>query len=72
MPVINTIKQFIDERGITPYRFAQNAGISLNTAYALYNTPSQRVGAAVLDKICDAYKIQPSEILLWVDPDKTD
>lgn len=71
MPVVNTIKGFLDEKNITPYRFSQETGIALNTAYALYKNPQQRPGAAVLDKICDTYKVQPNEVLLWVDPDKS-
>lgn len=69
MPVVNKIKEFIENRRISPYRFAQEAGLSFNTAYALYNNPMQRIGAAALDRICDAYKIQPSEVIVWIDPD---
>lgn len=69
MPIVNKIKEFVDTRGISAYRFAQEAGITYNTAYSFYNNPKKRIGAAVLDRICDAYKIQPSEIIEWVDPD---
>jgi DNA-binding Xre family transcriptional regulator len=68
MPVKNKIKQFLDGRGITPYRFRLDANIAQKTAYDLYNDSSQLPGSNVLSKICDAYKVQPGEVLEWVDP----
>lgn len=70
MPLVNKIKEFIDRRGITPYRFAKEVGITTNTVYPLYNNPNQRMGVLVLEKICDVYKVQPSEIIGWVDSDE--
>lgn len=67
MPLVNRIKEFVDSRGITPYRFAQETGITSNTVYALYHNPNQRVGAAVLEKICATYKVQPNKILVWIE-----
>ncbi len=68
MPVRNTIKAFIDARGITPYQFGKETGIAQGTAYALYNNPEQRPSPSVLDKICDFYEVQPSAFLEWVKP----
>ena len=62
----NKIKPFLDSRGVTPYRFRQDAGISPTTAYDLYNNPDQLPSSTVLSKICDAYEVQPSEVLEWV------
>lgn len=70
MPVRNTIKAFIDKRGITPYQFGKETGIAQKTAYALYNNPEQRPSPSVLDKICDFYQVQPSVFLEWVNPTK--
>lgn len=61
----NKIKAFLDERGITPYRFRQDVGIAHRTAYDLYNNPEQLPSSTVLSKICDAYEIQPNEVLEW-------
>ncbi len=66
MPVRNTIKEFVDGLGITPYQFGKDAGIAQNTAYALYKNPGQRPSPSVLDKICDTYKVQPCKILRWM------
>lgn len=68
MPVINIIKRFVQKRGITAYQFGKDTGIAQNTAYALFNNPHQRPSPSVLDKVCDFYEIQPSEILKWVPP----
>ena len=62
----NKIKQFLDSRGITPYKFRQDTGIAQRTAYDLYNNPEQIPSSTVLDKICDAYEVQPGELLEWV------
>ncbi len=35
-------------------------------AYDLYNNPDQLPSSAVLSKICDAYEVQPGELLEWV------
>lgn len=66
----NKIKQFLDARGITPYRFKQDVGIAQRTAYDLCNNPSQIPSSTVLAKICDTYRIQPGEILEWVADEK--
>lgn len=65
MPVRNKIKEFLDTRGITPYRFRKDTGIAQRTAYDLYNNPDQLPSSTVLSKICDTYEIQPSVILEW-------
>lgn len=66
MPVKNKLKDFLNQRGITPYRFQKEVGIAVRTAYDLYNNPEQIPSSVVLTKICDAYEIQPGEILEWV------
>ena len=62
----NKIKQFLDSRNITPYKFRQETGIAQRTAYDLYNKPGQLPSSTVLEKICDAYEVQPAELLEWV------
>lgn len=71
MPVINKIRTFLQSRDITAYRFQKDVGIAQRTAYDLYNNPDQLPSSTVLSKICDAYKIQPGEILEWVDREAT-
>ena len=61
----NTIKQFLDGRGITRYRFMKDVGIAQNTAYNLCGNPYQLPSSDVLSRICDTYEIQPGEILVW-------
>ncbi|HLP92219.1 MAG TPA: helix-turn-helix transcriptional regulator [Nostocaceae cyanobacterium] len=67
MPVRNKIKQFLDQKGITAYKFRKDVGIAQRTAYDLYNNPDQLPSSTVLSKICDTYKVQPNEILEWVE-----
>jgi DNA-binding Xre family transcriptional regulator len=65
MPVINKIKPFLDSRGMTPYQFRKTVGIAQRTAYDLYNNPEQLPSSVVLSKICDAFEVQPGELLEW-------
>ena len=68
----NKIKSLLESRGITTYRFQRDAGIAQRTAYDLVNNPDQLPSSTVLSKICDAYEIQPSEVLVWVKRKSTD
>lgn len=67
MPVINTIKEFLDSREITRYRFWQDTKIAQRTAYDLYNNPEQLPSPDVLRKVCDRYKVQPGLLMKWID-----
>ena len=69
MPVRSKIKEFLDSRGITRYRFMQDVGIAQGTAYSLYANPEQLPSSTVLAKICDTYQIQPGVVLEWVPGD---
>ncbi len=62
----NTIREFLEKRGITRYRFYKDVGIAPKTAYDLYSSPEQLPASTVLAKICDTYKVQPGELLIWV------
>lgn len=64
----NRIREFLKERGLSVYRFQRDVGIAASTAYALNSTPEQLPSSTVLSKICDAYEVQPNEILVWVKP----
>ncbi|WP_083617911.1 helix-turn-helix domain-containing protein [Planktothrix paucivesiculata] len=67
MAVINKIKHFCDNREITPYRLWKDVGLAPKTAYDLYNNPEQLPSSSVLSRICDRYRVQPSELLEWVE-----
>ncbi len=71
MPVINTIKPFVDSRGLSVYRFRKDTGLAQATAYRLYNNSYDIPSGEVLKAICSAYKIQPGEILQWI-PDESE
>jgi len=68
MPVRNTVKRFVDERGVTRYQFAKDTGISPTTAYGLYDNPNQVPNVTVLNKLCDFYQVQPCTFLEWIPP----
>jgi DNA-binding Xre family transcriptional regulator len=72
MPVKNKVKQFLESRGISVYRFQKDAGIAVRTAYDLANNPDQLPSSTVLSKLCDVYEVQPSEFLEWVKIAKKD
>lgn len=66
MSVKNRLREFVEERRISVYRFWKDTGLSRPTAYRVCKDPDYPLAGEVLDKICDAYKIQPGEILYWV------
>ena len=66
--IINTLKEFIDSRGLTVYQFWKQAGITQSAGYRLYHNRDVLPLKRVLDKICTAYQIQPWELLRW-EPD---
>jgi len=64
--VKNRVGEFVKKREITPYRFWKDTGLSRPTAYRVCSDPDYPLAGDVLGKICDAYSIQPGEILYWV------
>jgi DNA-binding Xre family transcriptional regulator len=66
MPVKNKIKEFIESKGISVYKFRKDTGIAQRTAYDLYHDPWQLPNSNVMTKICDSYQVQPSEIIEWI------
>ena len=66
MPIRNRIKEFVDSRKLTPYRFVKETGLAPGTGYKLYNDPRHLPSVLTLQIICDTYEVQPSEILKWV------
>lgn len=62
----NTVKEFLSARGLSVYRFIQDTGISPATGYKLAKKSSYLPSVRVLESICDAYKVQPGELLKWV------
>lgn len=66
MPIKNKIKEFVDDQGISVYRFRKDTRIAQRTAYDLYNKPEQLPSPNVLRKICDTYQVQPSALIEWI------
>ena len=64
----NKLKSLLESREISVYRFQRDVGIAQRTAYDLVNNPCQLPSSVVLSKICDAYQIQPNEVLVWISP----
>lgn len=71
MAVINTIKQFVDSREMTPYHFWKVTGIAQATAYRLYKNPSDIPSGNVLDAIFKAFpEARPNDLLRYVPDEK--
>ena len=62
----NKIKEFVESRNMSVYAFREKTGIANKTAYDLVNTPTQIPSGNVITKICDAFEVQPNEILEWI------
>ena len=67
MPMKNKIQLFLKSRSLTPYRFIQETGIATATGYKLAGDEAYLPSVKVLGVICDTYRVQPNEILEWVD-----
>ena len=67
MPIKNKIKSFVDDRGMTVYRFRDEVGIANGTAYGLYNRPHQYPSKEVVAKICKVYGVHPGDLLEYVE-----
>lgn len=65
MALRNRVKEFLQERKLSAYQFIKDTGISATTGYELARNPSHLPAIASLDKICDTYEIQVSEIVVW-------
>jgi DNA-binding Xre family transcriptional regulator len=58
----------LQRKGWTPYRLAQETGLTVPTAYRLAD-PDLRFGrftADTLDRLCRALEVQPGDLLEWV------
>ena len=62
----NKIKQFLEARDITAYRFIKDTGISDTTGYRLAADGSYIPSAKVLEAICKTYTVQPGDLLEWL------
>jgi transcriptional regulator with XRE-family HTH domain len=68
MPVVNRLKEFLTEKGISVYRFRLDLDMSQTTAYKLVNNPKQIPSGEVLGKICDYYSVPVQKIIEWIPP----
>lgn len=59
----NQIKQILQDRGISTYRFWKEIGTSEVTAYRLVNDCNYIPGGEVLDKVCKFLDCQPGDVL---------
>ncbi|MDQ6830160.1 MAG: helix-turn-helix transcriptional regulator [Gemmatimonadota bacterium] len=62
------LPEVLARRGWTPYRLAQETGLTVPTAYRLAN-PGLRFGrftADTIERLCVALEVQPGELLQWV------
>ena len=63
MPIRQHVKEMIPVN-VTPYRFAKDAGLPLNTIYRL-NDPYYQIAHSTLVRICKALKCQPGDVLTY-------
>lgn len=69
MGMKNTIRELIQARSITAYRFWKDVGCSRDVAYRLVNDPSYIPRESVMEMICRAYALQPGDFLIYVPED---
>lgn len=59
----NKIRQIIEAKGITAYRFWKDTGVARATAFRLAADPSYIPGNDAMDKICRAYGLDAGDLL---------
>lgn len=70
MAMINTLKKFLEEKGVTTsYRFAKDVGIPQSTALRLFNNPDAYPSKETQDAICKTYNAQPGDFLAYIPDD---
>ena len=62
------LAKVLADRGWTPYRLAQETGLTVPTAYRLADVSLRfgRFTADTLDRLCAALGVQPGDLLEWV------
>lgn len=60
---LNRIREIVDARDISRYRFWKQTGLDRATAYRLYNDPTYIPSDSVLEKICKAYGLRTEDLL---------
>lgn len=63
----NRIKSLLKSRNISAYRFIKETGIGATLGYQLARDPTKIPSTVIISKICDTYKVQPSDIIYWIE-----
>lgn len=61
--ILNKIKQFVDELGVTPYELHKQTGIGKTTAYALYKHSERIPDNDTIARICQVYKCKSLNLI---------
>ena len=73
MALRNRVKTLVDGLKLSPYKFAQEVGISHNTVYRLYNQPDALPDIKVVGKICGRFPgTQPNDVVYYEPDGKTE
>jgi putative transcriptional regulator len=62
------LAEVLRQRNWTPYRLAQETGLTVPTAYRLADPGLElgRITVDTLDRLCAALKLQPGDLLEWI------
>jgi putative transcriptional regulator len=67
MTIVNRIGEAAKKQNMNIKTFSDKTGLAYNTAHDLYTGRVSRIGLEVLDKVCRVLKMQPGDLLVWVD-----
>ncbi len=67
MTIVNRIGEAARQQNLNIKAFSDKTGLAYNTAHDLYTGRVSRIGLEVLDKVCRVLKLQPGDLLVWVD-----
>ncbi|MFL5580077.1 MAG: helix-turn-helix domain-containing protein [Gemmatimonadaceae bacterium] len=61
------VAELLEERGWTAYRLAQETGLTVQAAYRIAGRGGRfgRLEADTLERLCQAFQVQPGALLVW-------
>ena len=65
-----TIDKYLDKRGITRYELAKRTDIKFQTIDRYYKNRVVRYDSYILDRICEALKCSPGDIIEYLKDDE--
>lgn len=68
VPLVNRVSRLMGERRLTAKDVADGTGLAYRVILDLYHARSTRLDVRTLEKLCDYFRVGPSEVFEWTPP----